>query len=450
MGYVFPPQYLDVNEAFARGVTAQTKGDLTTAVEEWQRTIALAPHHAPALYNLAVAMSLLGNENEVAENYEKLLKFQPSHKDALFNLANLRKRQKRDSEAESLYRQLTGAYPNFASGWINFAKVYSDRGDLIAAVSLLRKALTLDPTHIIGHWNLSHLLLRMGSWEEAWKEYEWRLQIPNWLSTPVAAKTWTKGIPAKRILLWNDQGMGDALQFLRYPRILAEQGHEVWVLVQKELKSVAASALGVTGAIGPSDLFPDVDTQAPLLSMPHRLGLPDPLAVGTTPYLTYKKIMSLPRKTKQLAVGLVWAGNQKFKNDVNRSASLSSLKTLFEIDGIDWYSLQFNEARSQIRENSLSDKIEDLSVQLRDFSDTAAALNALDLVISVDTSVAHLAGALGRPCWLMLSTTPDWRFVNDEATRRWYPTLRTFRQTHANDWQSVATDIAAALRNLLP
>jgi ADP-heptose:LPS heptosyltransferase len=134
----------------------------------------------------------------------------------------------------------------------------------------------------------------------------------------------------------------------------------------------------------------------------------------------------------------VWAGNRKFENDDKRSVPLSSLRGLFEIEGIDWYSLQFGDARDQIQENNLSDVITDLSPLLRDFSDTAA-LEELDLMISVDTATAHLAGALNRPCWLMLSTTTDWRFADNELVRLWYPSLCPFRQTRAGDWQGVAS-----------
>lgn len=449
MNSPFPSERYDADNAFARGVAAQIKGDINAAAQEWRRALVLAPEHAPALYNLAVASALMGDEKGAEENYEKLLALHPEHRDALFNLANLKKRQKRDADAENLIRRLTTAHPDFASGWVNLAKIYSDRGDLKNAEPLLRKALKLDPSHVVAHWNLSHVLLRSHSWEEAWKEYEWRLQLPGWLKPPVLAKAWTKNVPARRIFLWNDQGRGDALQFLRYPRLLAEKGHEVWVLVQEDLKTIAATAPGVTGAVGPDDPFPEIDAEAPLLSLPYRLGLPDPRNAGTAPYLSSKKQMSLPHRSKQLAVGLVWAGNQKFKNDADRSAPLSSLTPLFEIENIDWYSLQCGDAHEQIRENRLSDVIRDLSPGLRDFSDTAAVLEACDIIISVDTAVAHLAGALGRTCYLMLSTKPDWRFADDETASLWYPTLRPFRQIHAGDWQSVVSDIATALREKL-
>ncbi|MFA5040815.1 MAG: tetratricopeptide repeat-containing glycosyltransferase family protein [Bdellovibrionales bacterium] len=437
----------DANDLFARGVAAQASGNLVTAIQEWQHVLDLDPQHAPTLYNLAVASVLTGDEAGAAEYYEKLLAFQPTHRDALFNLGNLRKRQHLDLEAKNLFQRLISAHPNFSSGWVNLAKTYSDQGDPKTAKQLLLKALSIDPSHIIAHWNLSHLLLRSHLWEEAWREYEWRLQIPSWFKPPVKAPSWKKNDPARRILLWNDQGIGDAIQFLRYPRFLAELGHEVWVLVQEGIKSIAATAPGVTGVVGPNDIFPEFDAQAPLLSMPHRLDMPNPLAVGNAPYLSSAKSLPLPHRSGQLAVGLVWAGNQKLKRDNYRSAPLSSLKALFNIEGIDWYSLQFGKARDQIHEHNLSDKIVDMSPMLHDFSDTAAL--ELDLIISVDTATAHLAGAIGRPCWIMLPTNLDWRFADNEMVRLWYTSMRPFRQTRAGDWEGVAALIATALKDEL-
>ncbi len=442
------PVFDDVTDVFARGIAAQATGNLAAAIGEWQHALEIDPQHAPTLYNLAVALNLTGDEEGAAEYYERLLAFQPTHRDALFNLGNIRKRQKRDLDARNVYQKLINAHPNFASGWINLAKTYSDQGDPKTAKQLLLKTLAIDPDHVIAHWNLSHLLLRSHSWEEAWREYEWRLKIPSWLKPPIDAPAWTKGVEAKRVLLWNDQGVGDAIQFLRYPQMLAAQGCEVWVLVQDKLKTIAATAPGVTGALSPSDPMPSFDAQAPLLSLPFRLEAPDPLEAGNDPYLINKKTLPLPYRSKPLAVGLVWAGNQNFKNDDNRSAPLSSLKALFEIDGIDWYALQFGKAHAQIHENGLSNKIVDMSPMLHDFSDTAAL--ELDLIISVDTAAAHLAGATGRPCWLMLPTMPDWRFADNEMVRLWYPTLRPFRQTRAGDWEGVAALIAAELKNELP
>jgi tetratricopeptide (TPR) repeat protein len=389
---------------------------------------------------------LTRDEEGAVKTYQKLLALEPSHKNALYNLANLKKQQGRIAEAQSLYRRLIEAHRYFVAGYVNLAKSHSDCGDYDEAEKLLRQALALEPQHAFARWNLSHLLLRSQRWTEGWRDYEARLQLPNWLAPPVVAPAWQGDAKARRILLWNDQGIGDAIQFLRYPRLLAERGHEVWILVQDNLKKIAATASGVTGAVGPSDRMPEVDAQAPLLSMPHRLAVPDPQASWNSAYLKAPNIMNLPQKAGHRAIGLVWAGNQRHVNNVNRSAALADLMPLFALPGIDWFSLQFGEAARQIDESNLAETICDLSPRLHDFADTAAAISALDLVISIDTSVAHLAGALGVECWLMLPTKPDWRWAGQGAETPWYPDMRIFRQKNPGDWKSLAAIIADALR----
>lgn len=445
-----PEKRREADKAFAHGVALQVEGNLPGAMAEWKKALRLAPRHTPALYNLAVAFGLSGDEKHAAENYEKLLATEPTHRDALFNLANLRKRQNRDIEAEKLYRRLTQMHPDFPAGWVNHAKLYTDQGNLEEAEPLLREALARDPSYVMAHWNLSHLLLRAQRWEEAWAEYEWRLKLPEWIKPPIPVPAWTADMKAKRVLLWGDQGIGDSIQFLRYARLVAQRGVEVYALVPKELKTVAAAVDGVAGALCPDDPLPRIDAQAPLLSLPFRLGLSDPEAATNAPYIKTTGAMPLPKAAGRCSAGLVWAGNRKFRSDAQRSADLSALTVLFEAKNVDWYSLQFGDARKQIDVNGLSNRIVDLSVNLHDFSDTAAALQSLDLIVCVDTSVAHLAAAMGRPAWLMLAPNPDWRWTDDAMAKIWYPTVRTFRRPQGGSWQGVASHIVVALEEMFP
>ncbi|MDD3029445.1 MAG: tetratricopeptide repeat protein [Alphaproteobacteria bacterium] len=434
-------------EAFKRGVEAQLKGDLALAVKEWRYALACMPRHLPALYNVAVAEAMQGETEAAAGHYQDLLAIDPDHKDALFNLANLKKRQGQDDAARLLFKRLVETHPSFASGFVNFAKLCSDQGEIEEAETLLLRAIEIDPTHVIAHWNFAHLLLRSGRWKEGWRCYEWRLKIPGWMKPPCPAPAWSPSAQKGRVLLWNDQGRGDAIQFLRYPRLLAAQGWEVYLLLQEELCGLAASAPGVSRVFSPREALPEVEAQAPLLSLPYRLGLEGPQDGGRVPYLASNR-MEIPRR-KALTVGVVWAGNRTFSNDASRSLPLSALAPLFDREEIDWISLQYGADAKQIEENNLSRKIVDLSPRLRTFSDTAAAVAAVDLVICVDTAVAHVAGALGQPCWVMLPSRPDWRFAEDEKARLWYPSLRFFRQTQAHNGLDVVERLDAALREYL-
>lgn len=440
-----PTQSKLVSDSFARGIAAQMRGDLSLAIKEWKNAIAVAPRFPEALYNLGVALALTGKTSEAIETYGRLLLIDPQHKDSLFNLANIHQRQGQNKAANDLYRRLLEKHPTFAPGWINWAKACADSLALKEAEEKIRKAIDLEPENVAAHWNLSHLLLRQRRWKEAWPEYEWRLKRPNWIKPPVNAAPWWEGSPARRILVWNDQGIGDAIQFLRYPRLLAERGLEVWVLVQDTLRMFASTAKGIAQVVGPADPLPEFDAQAPLFSLPLRLGLPEPKAAGTTAYLQSPNNFPLAKNKGKVAIGFVWAGNKRMSNDIHRSVPLSALKPIFDLPHIDAYSLQFGEAREEIAANNLSHHVRDLTPQVHDFADTASIVSALDLVISVDTSVAHVAGALGRPCWLMLSTKADWRFAEDETIRQWYPSIRPFRQQTLDDWNGLVTQIIDAL-----
>jgi Flp pilus assembly protein TadD len=434
---------------YAHGVLCQRQSRLTAAIGAWREALTADPLHADARYNLAVGLNESGELAGAAKAYSDLLSIRPDHLQALYNLANLRMRQGDCDLAEPLYRRLLAIDPSFANGWINLAMARSAKGDLVEAESCLRRAIDLQPTNVSAHCNLAHLLLTTRRWPEAWGEYEWRLRRPECPPPPVAAPGWqANDTKAHRILLWNDQGLGDALQFMRYVPILAERGHEVWLFIQDAIKALAAGISGVAGAVGPSGPTPPVDAQAPLLSLPLRLGLPDPAASWRGPYVKAARPFRLRPKAGRRAVGLAWRSNPAHPNRLLRDIALVELKPLFDIEGIDWFGLQVGAAAAEIAAAGLEGRILDLSPSLRDFADTAAAVAALDLVISIDTSVAHLVGAMGKPGWVLISTAREWRWAPPGSESVWYPSLRLFRQRSAGDWSDVVCAIAAALRSL--
>jgi len=433
-------------EAYSQGVLALRSGLMGDAIDAWRRATDIDPLHESARYNLAVAMALRGDNDAAVSNYEKLLTINPAHREGLFNLANIMYRRGQLQTASALYGRLVDAHPRYAAGWINLAKSLSDSGELERSGVALKQAILLEPDNIVAHWNLSHVLLAEKKWLEAWKEYEWRLVLPEWMKPPVDAPAWNVNRKPGRVLLWNDQGVGDAIQFLRYPRFLVNLGFEPWLMVQDNLKRIASSVAGIAGVLGPSDPLPKFDYQAPLLSMPHLLSLPDPSMFVGTAYLKPERAMDLPKRPGRLAVGIAWAGNANFEKDEDRSAALSELMPLFSVPNIDWFSLQVGDASAQISECELSGCVLNLAACFNDFADTAAAIAALDLVISVDTAVAHLAGAMNVPCWLMLSDACDWRWRGEENSSVWYHSMRIFRQKNPKDWNSVAKEMAAELK----
>ncbi len=433
---------------YDQGVRLQQRGLLADAMSSWRDALAFDSRHDDARYNLAVGLGASGDPTGAEASYRVLLSGSPNHCKALYNLANLKMRQGDPAAAEPLYRRLLAADSSFTLGWINLAMARSARQDPREAEGCLRRALALEPGNVGAHWNLAHLLLTSWRWPEAWREYEWRLRRPECPPPPVPARDWTPAdAQSRRILLWNDQGMGDALQFARYVPFLAARGHEVWLFVQDALKVLLQSTPGVAGVASPSDPLPQVDAQAPLLSLPHRLRLPDPAASWQGAYVKPGAPMGLPRRAGCRAIGLVWSSNPAHPNRILRDIPLRALGPLLDIDGIDWFGLQVGTAAQDIAAAGLAGRVHDLSPQIRDFADTAAAIAALDLVITVDTSMPHLVGAMDKPGWVMISAAREWRWAGNEAKSLWYPSLRLFRQTIAGDWSGVVATMAAALRS---
>jgi tetratricopeptide (TPR) repeat protein len=392
------------------GVVLRDSGRLEEAVRCYERVLALAPDHPETLNNLGVALVDLGRPEEAAAHYERLLTLQPDRADAHYNLGIALQRQHRYPEALASYG----------------------------------RALTYKPDYAQAHFNRSLALLLTGNFDEGWPEYEWRFAVarydrnfdqPLWSGEPLAGE---------RILIHAEQGFGDTLQFIRYLPAVAERGGRVTLEVPGPLVRLARTIPGASEIIAAGDAIPAFDIHCPLLSLPRVFKTNLTTIPQVVPYLSVPGGVS-PVWAEQISaapglrVGLVWAGTTMGAID------LQLLQPLWEVRGVSWFSLQVGD---RSRDMLLLDgvKITDVSPWLADFAETAAAVMQLDLVISVDTSVAHLAGALGRPVWLLLPNLPDWRWLLDREDSPWYPTARLFRQSKEKDWLAVACEVAAALR----
>ena len=294
------------------------------------------------------------------------------------------------------------------------------------------------------------LLLLLGNYEEGLKGYEWRWRIKDPIpyqrnfSQPLWQRTDIKGLT---ILLHAEQGLGDVIQFVRYVPFVAQLGSKVVIECHKELKSLLKDVEGVQQVISQGEELPLFDVHCPIASLP--------LIFNTTPYNISAKIPyiyldpilvgrwknKLLNDNSKLRIGLVWAGNPKHKNDKNRSIPLSYFVALEKLSDITFYSLQKGEASKEAKNLPVGMKFVDLTEEIHDFSDTSALIECLDLTISVDTSVAHLAGAMGKPIWTLLPYKPDWRWMLGKEDSPWYPTMRLFRQPSPGDWESVITRV---------
>lgn len=426
------------------------------AIRVWEKVLKLSPDSRTALFNLAKVYCDTGQQEKAIALYEELLQVSPDHENALFNLANLKQRLGDFESAVAFYKKLLVLNPLRIDVWINIGKAYKSLEFYSKAEFCYRRALELDAENVVAHWNLAHVLLSQERWGEGWAEYEWRLQRSAAFFPPGL-----KGVPCwqgedlseKRILLWVEQGAGDAIQFVRFISLLPGPPKQVVIYCPPSLVRLLATAPGVDYVASYEQVRPLVDCHLSLLSLPWRLGLLTSAEVCAKPYLWPVSDRVAEESDAYfgdggLKVGLVWAGNARHANDANRSMTIRDFAGLIKTERLEvsFFSLQvYGGGQNRKSAVEISPNIIDLAPYLSDFADTAKWLCKLDLLITVDTAVAHLAGALGRPAWVLLPKKADWRWSLNGSESLWYPSLRLFRQSQAGEWGSVIEEIKREL-----
>lgn len=346
------------------------------------------------------------------------------------------------------YRRSLACKGAEAAAWSNLGNAQGELGELQGAARSYRRALALAPTLAEAHYNFSLALLSLGRWNEGWREHEWRWSCAGYPSLPSrsTARRWPgRASPrAETVLLTAEQGFGDSIQFFRYVRRAAETTAARIVLECDEalvrLFAGSEPRIQVRDRDGEP---PPHDRHAYLMSLPRLLGIPDDDGAAAIPYLAAEP-WSLPSLDK-LNVGLAWAGSPKHRRDATRSCRLDDLLPLLEIPGIAWHSLQLGARADDISRLGADGVVERHDRRIGDFADTAGLVAALDAVVCVDTAVAHLAGALGKPVGVLLSTPPDWRWPRSGSRTRWYPTMSLFRSHSDRPW----TEATGAARTWL-
>ncbi|MBF0342260.1 MAG: glycosyltransferase, partial [Magnetococcales bacterium] len=333
----------------------------------------------------------------------------------------------------------------------NLANTLREAGAPEEARNHYRQVLELAPEHAAAHYNLGVVLLLLGEWRAGWREYEWRWRVPGFTTHPHPSPTplWD-GAPlrGKTILLHAEQGLGDTVQFVRYLPRVAALGGRILLEIPAALKTLFHGLAGVERVLLQGDPTPPHDCHAPLMSLPHLLAATPESPAAPMPYLGLDTTAARALRVSlglenRLAIGLTWAGSPKNANDQTRSLPVGLLTPLLTVEGVDFFSLQ------QERPGDLTDpalrNVRDLSQGRTDFAATALAMGAMDLIITVDSAPAHVAGALGLPVWLLLPFLPEWRWGRSGATTPWYPSMRLFRQRQPHDWTELLTRVAAAL-----
>jgi tetratricopeptide (TPR) repeat protein len=421
-----------------------------------RRAIEIDPKMPTALSNLGVALYELKEYEEAARAQRRAIAAKPDFAEAHSNLGNALHALRRFEEAIEAYHRAIELNPDYADGWANLGTTLHHSGHFEEGIATLRHAIALAPHHANARSGLGILLLMRGDLAEGWDEYEWRLRSSERKGPRFPENPWQGENPAgKHIYVQAEQGFGDAIQFVRYAPFLAARGARVTLRVHQQLLRLLRESLpGITVLGDRGDPAP-YQWDAVLLSLPRLFKTRLETIPAHVPYLR-PPAEAASRWRARLAtmtglkIGLVWAGNPEHVNDQRRSIGLAQLAPLFAIPGTSFASLQYGPRTADLK---VLDKrggrpIDNLGPEFEDFVDTAAAIAALDLVITVDTSVAHVAGALGKPVWVLLPWVTDWRWLLNREDNPWYPTLRLFRQRKGEDWSRVIAHLTDELRTV--
>jgi tetratricopeptide (TPR) repeat protein len=481
-------------DLYSRGNVLLDEGKWDDAVAIFQTVLGIKPDFVEAHNNLAIALQELGRPEDAAASYRRALEIRPDYAEAHFNLGNTLRGLRQFEGAAACYRRALEIKPDFVAAHNNLGMVLQELGQLEDSVESYRHALKLQPEYVDAHFNLGKvlkaigqfedamecyrrtitirpdyaevhfnlglLLLSQGRYSEAWPEYEARydpsFSARNSIPPDLPFLQWRgESLTGKSIVVWPEQGFGDKIQFARYFPLLKTRGVSSLTLVCKpSLMALLEKADGVDAVVAQSEAasLPFHDYWAFSMSLPLHFATTVETIPAKLPYLSAppERInrwrSRLP--TGGLKVGLVWKGSPAHTNDANRSLpSLSILEPLWSVPGVTFISLQKGQGEEEAATPTVGQPIIDLGPEIQDFADTAAIVAQLDLVICIDSAVAHLTGALNKPCWVLLPAIGvDWRWHQERTDSPWYPgVMRLFRQTKAGDWMATIGGVAQAL-----
>jgi tetratricopeptide (TPR) repeat protein len=445
----------DANSYFNLGLVFQIQALFEEAIAYYQQFLTLNSNNisneAKAYFNLGYAFQMQGLLEEAICYYKQASNLEPNDATTHFNLGYVFQMQGNLDPAIACYQQALTLDPNYREVHYNLSTVFLHKNELEKATVCASRAIELNPDYAEAHWNRGLILLKGGDYERGFIEYEWRWVAQKLPPRSFPQPVWDgKDLAGRTILLHqSEQGFGDTIQFIRYANLVQQRGGHVVVECQESLVRLLKSVSGISNVIAIGTKLPEFDVQAPLMSLPYIFGTTLETIPAQIPYINHDPSLSLKlESSSSMKVGLVWAGNPENPNDRNRSCSLSDFLGILNTPGISFYSLQKGLSVVQIAELSEKVPLQDLSSQLHDFADTAAVVAQLDLIITVDTAVAHLAGALGRPVWVVISFIHDWRWLLEREDSPWYPSMRLFRQQQLGDWTEVLGRVQAALLKL--
>ncbi|MBK8163666.1 MAG: tetratricopeptide repeat protein [Gammaproteobacteria bacterium] len=447
------PDYVEA--LYNRGLILQEMMRHPEALASYERALALRPDIVDAHYNRGLILYELRRYDEALASYERALGLRPDMHEAISNRGNTLRRLNRYEEALLCFVQALRLKPDYVEALVNKGLVLQDLDRCEDALKSFEEAIRHSPGSPEAHCGAALCRLSLGDFAAGWEEYEWRWRNPQtkglrhfpeplWLGRePVAGRT---------LLLWAEQGFGDTIQFCRYAKNLAEAGARVILEVQPALKSLLSRLVGPAQVVAQGEALPAFEWHCPLLSLPLAFrttlaGIPAPAGYITPDDAKARVWQAILADTRGLRVGLAWSGDPRHPNDHNRSLPLSGMHALLAVEAT------FIGVQKEVREADAAFLAAHPAIlrpgeRVADFADAAALIASLDLLITVDTSVAHLAGAMGKPVWILLPHNPDWRWLRGRDDSPWYPSARLFRQAAPGDWSGVIERLVENLREL--
>jgi Flp pilus assembly protein TadD len=444
----------DAQLRFDLGAAYENATRHTDAAASYRAATVLMPNWAKAWSHLGYSLGLSRNFADGEAALRHALTFPDYRIETLHHLGLQYAAMSRHSEAIEYFLEAIRGRPAFFQAWNHLGNALAEQNQLEEALFAYEESLKIESKNASAKFNWSLTCLRHGKLNrEVWLRYEYRwvalnlspqrnFQQPLWHGeAPIANQS---------ILLHADQGLGDTIQLVRYAAGIAGRGATVHIEVQKELKALLQGVAGAASVFSEGEPLPHFDQHCPLLSVPFAEDTRLETIPAEVPYLTAPADRidrwrpHFPPQSR-LRVGVVWRGNPKHKNDANRSIAFDAFRAIFDTENCDFVCLQIGLNPAESAVISAHPQCVNHTDNIRDFCDTAAIVSHLDLVIAVDTSVAHLVGALGKPIWLMLPFCPDWRWLLDRDDSPWYPTMRLFRQPAVGDWDSVIQSVRSEL-----
>ena len=426
----------------------------TAAAKAYERALSVNPEDASTWSRLGVVADALGAQDEARAHYRTALELDPKCVEAHYNMGISLREQGDLAAAIDSYRAAVSVDADQVADQDNYGTALLAQGQLDDTVDAYRQATGGDPVnavHANSAWNLSLALLLSGNYEEGWRWYEWRFHKGSATPPSFEKPRWYLDAPVDaRVLVWAEQGYGDTMQFVRYVPMVKARAGTVILEIHPNLRCLLDGFGGAVTVVS-GEAVPEHDFHIPMLSLPGLFGTTVDSVPANIPYLSgdpervtyWRERLAGDGRT----IGLSWRGNPENQNDRHRSVDPTLLGPLLHAPGCRFFSLQKIPAAGDWDVLANVGPITDLGPELDDFFETAAVIEALDLVITVDTATAHLAGGLGKSSWLMLPFIPDWRWMLDAEESLWYPSLRLFRQTEMDSWPTVIERMTVALHD---